>query len=101
MASLEELNGLSAKVGGSLAVVCLGEAGDCRRLRELYELDERIPVVVDTTREVSDALEVLGTPTAVLIGGNGRIRTYGHPMDKDELVRLVAETNAPALQGAG
>jgi hypothetical protein len=101
MASLEEINGLSAKVDGSLAVVCLGEVADCRRLRELYELEERIPVVVDTTREVSDAFEVLGTPTAVLIGGNGRIRTYGHPMDKDELVRLVAEANAPALQGVG
>ena len=101
MASLEELNGLRAKVDGSLTVVCRGAVDDCRRLRELYELDEQIPVVVDAAHGVSDAFEVLGTPTAVLVGGNGRIRTYGHPMDKDELVRLVNEANTPALQEAG
>jgi cytochrome c biogenesis protein CcmG, thiol:disulfide interchange protein DsbE len=101
MASLEELNGLRERVDGSLAVVCRGTADECRRVRELYELDDQIPVVVDSAHDVSDAFEVLGTPTAVLIGGNGRIRSYGHPMDKDDFLRLIAEGNAPALQEAG
>lgn len=100
MASLEEINALNAKVNGSLIVVCRAGIEECRRLRETYELDG-VPVIVDEDRKVSELLEVYATPTAVLIGANGRIRTYGHPMDKDEFARLVAEGDAlPRLQQA-
>ena len=90
MASLEEVEALRAKVEGSLIVVCRGGLDECRRLQASYGL-EGTAVVVDETHEVSERFDVYATPTAVLVGANGRIRTYGHPMDKDELVRLMDE----------
>jgi peroxiredoxin len=90
MASLEEVAALRAKVEGSLVVVCRGELEECRRLQETYGLDGTA-ILVDERHEVSERFDVYATPTAVLVGANGRIRTYGHPMDKDELVRLMDE----------
>jgi peroxiredoxin len=92
VASLEEVDALREKVNGNLIVVCRGGANECRDLLETYGLDE-IPVIVDNDRELSEAFDVHVTPTAVLIGANGRISTYGHPMDKDDFARLLAEGN--------
>jgi peroxiredoxin len=90
MASLEEVEALQEKVDGSLIVVCRAGLEECRRLRAAYGL-EGTAVVVDEKHEVSERFDVYATPTAVLVGANGRIRTYGHPMDKDELARLMDE----------
>jgi peroxiredoxin len=98
MASLEEVNALHTKVDGSLVVVCRGGLEDCRYLREAYQLNG-VPILVDEDRAVSEAFDVQVTPTAVLVGSTGLIRTYGHPMAKDELARFIEEktaTSSPA-----
>lgn len=89
MASIEELGVLRQKVNGSLMVICRGEPADCHWIHEKYDLDG-VAVVIDSDRKISNAFDVRMAPTAVLIGGNGRIRTYGHPLDKDELARMMS-----------
>lgn len=103
MASLDEVNALHAKVDGSLVIVCRGGLEDCRHLREAYQLNG-VPILVDQDRAVSNAFDVQVTPTAVLVGSTGLIRTYGHPMAKDELARLIEEetaTSSLAISTAG
>lgn len=99
MASLEEINALNAKVSGSLIVVCRAGIEECVRLRATYGL-EGVAVIVDEDRNVSERFDVYATPTAVLIGANGRIRTYGHPMHKDEFAQLVGQSAATLTGGA-
>ncbi len=101
MASLDEINLLKDKVAGSLMIVCRDGLEACQDLSEAYDLDG-IPVIVDEDRKVSELFDVVATPTAVLIGANRRIRTYGHPVDKDELASMIAagEVHSFAQDGA-
>lgn len=91
VASLEDIDGLRAKVGGNVTVVCRGTSEDCRQLREDFELGD-VPVLLDQDRAVSSAFGIVATPTAVLIGANGRIRTYGQPVDTDDLARMMTNS---------
>ncbi|SRR6266536_1929366 len=98
IASLEEIDGLRAKVSGNVSIVCRGTGEECRDLRETFELGD-LPVLVDQDRSVSAAFGVVATPTALLIGANGRIRTYGHPVDADDLARMMSENGNANVQG--
>ncbi len=90
-ATLDEVEALRWKVDGNVIVVCRGAGPErCRELREMYNL-ETTPVVVDEDLKVSELFDVHVAPTAVLVGSNGRIETYGQPMKADELAELVAE----------
>lgn len=89
MATLDEVEALRAKVEGNLIVVCRANAEDCAQLRETYRL-ESVPVIIDKDLEVSRLFDVHVAPTAVLVGANGRIQTYGQPMRGEELAAMVA-----------
>jgi peroxiredoxin len=87
MASLAEVDALRGKVNGNLVVVCRAGLQECKHLRQTYNLDA-VPVVVDETLEISKLFDVRVTPTAVLVTANGRIQSYGHPMDVKEFTEL-------------
>lgn len=93
-ATLDELEALNAKVKGNVMVVCRGTRAECVKLGELYGL--KVPVILDEDREVSERFDVRATPTAVLVGRNGRIQTYGQPMRAEELEALVTRGAARA-----
>jgi len=89
MATLEEVAALRHKVDGNLVVVCRAGSAECARLRETYHLHD-VPVVVDEAREISQLFDVQGSPTAVLIGATGLVRSYGQPMGAEEFAALLA-----------
>jgi peroxiredoxin len=89
MATLDEVEALRAKVDGNVLVVCRASAEECGQLRETYRL-ENVPVIIDEDLEVSRLFDVHVAPTAVLVGANGRIQTYGQPMRGEEFAAMVA-----------
>jgi peroxiredoxin len=91
-ATLDEVEALRSKTKGNVIVVCRGTHDECSRLGELYSLE--VPVIVDGEEKVAEVFDVHVTPTAVLVGRNGRIQTYGHPMRGEELEELVTEGHA-------
>jgi peroxiredoxin len=81
--TLEEMGALKAKADDSVVVVCQSSRDECLELIQEYELD--VPVIADEDLQIGDRFEVSAVPTAVLIGDDGRIRSYGHP-ERDGLV---------------
>jgi peroxiredoxin len=87
-ATLDEVNALSFKTDGNVLVVCRSSIDECARLAESYGL--QVPVLLDETLEISERFGVSVTPTAVLVGSDGLVQSFGHPMRADELAQLMA-----------
>jgi peroxiredoxin len=98
--TLAELEALHSKVDGTVVVMCRSERDRCAELVKTYGLS--VPVVVDADFELSRLFSVAGAPTAVLIGADGTIETYGRPMSPEDLQDSVMEAGwQPAANGAG
>lgn len=93
-ATLDELEALRFKAAGTVVVICRAGREECKRLREVYNLDE-VPIVVDEDRRMSELFDVHVAPTAVLIGADGHIQTYGHPARTGEFADMLAHSEAP------
>jgi peroxiredoxin len=88
--TLDEMSALKAKAEDSVVVVCQSSRDDCIDLIRSHELD--VPVIADEDLEISRRFEVASVPTAVLIGEDGRVRTYGHP-ERDGAVAEAVEAH--------
>lgn len=87
--TLEELEGLKAKVDGNVVVVCLADTEQCRGVAEDYQLT--VPVVADPDERITKLYDVVTTPTAVLVGKGGRVLQYGRPGRADDLEEMMRE----------
>ncbi len=87
--TLAEMNAIQAKTNGHVIVFCRSTGDRCAQMAETYGLN--VPVVVDEDLEISRLFEVAAAPTAVLIGADGRIDSYGQPMSPEEFEQSIAE----------
>lgn len=87
--TLDELQGLKAKVNGNVVVVCLADTEQCRSVAEDYQLS--VPVVADPDERITKLYDVNATPTAVLVGKGGRVLQYGRPSRADDLEEMMRE----------
>lgn len=90
MTTLSEFDSLRQKVSGNLVIVCRAGLDECTRLRDTYDVDG-VPIIADEGLEISRLFDVRATPTAVLVGADGLIQSYGQPMSAEELRRLIDE----------
>jgi peroxiredoxin len=81
--TLDELEALSAKTSGNIVVFCRSSETRCRELAATYRLE--LPVIADEDLQLSRRFGVSGTPTAVLVGPDGEVRSYGQPMSGKDL----------------
>lgn len=77
----------AAALGVPLLAVCQGDERGCRAFVD--RLGPDVPVLLDPNLGVSGRYHVDGSPTAVIIDADRRIRAYGHPQDAEALVDLV------------
>jgi peroxiredoxin len=85
--TLAEMAALEWKAKGAVIVVCEASASECRVLATKYGLG--VPVLVDQDREVMALFGVSSLPTAVLIGEDDRVQSYGEPMRGEELEEML------------
>jgi peroxiredoxin len=96
--TLQELDALVRRMDGNVVVFCRSDPSRCRSMAHHYGLG--VPVACDEDRAVGDLLRVSATPTAVLVGADGRIESYGHPMSPEDLERQVAERGSNGVSEA-
>jgi peroxiredoxin len=92
--TLTEMSALKAKADDSVVVICQSSREDCLDLIQEHELD--VAVVADADLEIGRLFEIVAVPTAVLIGADGRIRSYGHPERDGVADEVTAEEVAEA-----
>ncbi len=91
-----EPEALKQKAAGEIVVICRGSRDECRQLRDTHSLE--IPVLADTTDEVTRLYAVKSVPTAVLIDADGNIQSTGEPELPPEFERTpVAERDGLAV----
>lgn len=66
---------------------CRGEEEACRAFVD--QLGADIPLLYDEKRQAETSYKVLGTPTAVVLDTENKIRAYGHPKHGDDLKDLI------------
>lgn len=91
MATLDEVRAVGIKIAGTVVVVCRGSPEDCQVAASEHGIT--YPVLVDRG-DVSALYDVTVVPTAVLIGPDDRIRSWGNPArgDVEGLIRATAAT---------
>ncbi|HVR96576.1 MAG TPA: redoxin domain-containing protein [Thermoanaerobaculia bacterium] len=95
--TLQELRGLYLKSHGNVIVVCKANRQDTLRLVQTFKL-EGLRVIADEDDHIGQLYGITSVPTAVLINGNGRIQSYGHPL-REELEQAF-QAASPAEAGA-
>jgi hypothetical protein len=76
MTTLDQVAAIKERAAGNLFLVCDGDASECRALADAYA---PVQVVHDADRRIRNLYEVTRFPVAVLIGVDGKIRSYGEP----------------------
>jgi peroxiredoxin len=89
-ATLAEVEALGSKTHGNVVIVCRADAASCDQLSRSYGLS--VPMIVDEDLQVSTLFNVGVTPSAVLVGADGVVRDYGHPMHAEDLLALISES---------
>lgn len=92
--TLDELQALSVKTSGSIVLFCRSDRRRCRELADTYRI--RLPVIVDADLELSRRFGVAGTPTAILVGPDGKVQTYGQPMSGEDLQSALSSADGDA-----
>lgn len=72
--------------------VCEGDDQGCSVFLE--RLGKDFPLLVDARQQVGNLFHVEGSPTAVVLDGDKKIRGYGHPQDARDLGELVRRSLA-------
>jgi peroxiredoxin len=91
--TLDELEALMAKTTGNVVVFCRSTERRCRELAATYRLE--VPLIVDEDLQLSRRFGVAGTPTAVLVAPDGTVRSYGQPMNGNELQSAFESVGDP------
>lgn len=97
MTTLDELEFIRAKAAGHVVVVCEGELDECSAIWKRFE---PIELLHDDDRRIRKMLGVTRWPTAVLVGADGRIKSFGEPV-RGELESLVNESRREASDDVG
>jgi peroxiredoxin len=87
--TLQDLEAVKAKANGNVIVVCQDRRNSCIEAAQKYGLT--IPVIVDSDDELGQLFSVTNVPTAVLINEQGRIQSYGQPMQAEEVEEMLAD----------
>lgn len=72
--------------------VCEGDDKGCAAFLE--RLGSEFPLLVDARQQVGGLFHVDGSPTAVVLDADKKIRAYGHPQDVRDLRELVRRSQA-------
>jgi len=81
--TLYELEALDVKTQGNVVVICRGNLGETMALARDFKVRARW--VADADDKLRRAFGVTTTPTAVLVDGQNRIRSYGEPLRAEDL----------------
>lgn len=81
-----EIHGIYHKADGRLLAVCQGEQEECRRFIQSHGVN--IPVLLDPDNTISDSFRIDGTPMAVLLDDEVRVRSYGYPQRGEDLEKI-------------
>lgn len=74
----------------SILTVCDGDENDCRVF--LKGLSHNVPLLLDTDHKIRELYRVAGSPTAVVVNAEKKVRGYGHPRDARDLKELLTMT---------
>jgi hypothetical protein len=80
MTTLDQVALVKERAAGNLVLVCDGDSSECRALADTYA---PVQLVHDADRRIRHLYEVTRFPMAVLIGVDGKIRSYGEPSPAD------------------
>lgn len=83
--SLLTANGLPPVI-----VFCQGGEQACARL--MKGLDLRVPLVCGDAEDIASRYGVQGSPTAVIVDRERKVRGYGHPANVEDLMRLLSNS---------
>jgi methylamine dehydrogenase accessory protein MauD len=81
-----EIHGIYHKADGRLLAVCQGEREECLRFMQGHGVN--IPVLLDPDSTISEAFRIDGTPMAVLLDDEVRVRSYGYPKKGEDLEKI-------------
>jgi len=87
--TLQDLEAVKKKANGNVIVVCQDRRQSCVEAAQKYGLT--IPVIVDDNDELGQLFNVTNVPTAILINDEGRIQSYGQPMQAEEVEQMLAD----------
>jgi hypothetical protein len=82
MTTLDQVAVIKKRAAGNLVLICDGDSSECRALADTYA---PVQVVHDADRRIRHLYEVTRFPIAVLVGVDGKIRSYGEPSPADLL----------------
>lgn len=80
MTTLDQLAVVKRRAAGNVFLVCDGDVSECRALADTYA---PVQLVHDADRQIRHLFDVTRFPMAVLIGVDGKIRSYGEPSPAD------------------
>jgi len=86
VATLEQLAIVGARAAGNVVLVCDGTSEECEALADRFA---PIELIHDDDRRIRRLYGVTRYPMSVLIGVDGRIRSYGQPAAED--IRAVVD----------
>lgn len=89
-----EIHGIYHKADGRLLAVCQGGREECLRFLQSHGVN--IPVLLDPENEISESFRIDGTPMAVLLDDEVRVRSYGYPKKGEDLEKIFEEQRPPA-----
>lgn len=81
-----EVHGIYHKAEGRLLAVCQGSPDACEHFLRKHGVN--IPVLLDPEKHVSDAFRIDGTPMAVLLDDEVRVRSYGYPKKGEDIEKI-------------
>jgi peroxiredoxin len=84
-----ELQGAYQKAAGHLLTIWRGDRAECRRFLERRGI--RLPVLLDEDLGLSRKFRVDGSPLAVMLDEQVRVRAYGYPRRGVEVEELFAQ----------
>jgi methylamine dehydrogenase accessory protein MauD len=88
------IHGIYHKAEGRLYLVCQGSRQECIAFLRAHDPGMRLPLLLDPELAISFQFRVAGTPAAVLLDAELRIRSYGSPRRSEELAEMMAEAAA-------
>ncbi len=77
-----------------VVTLCQGRRQPCTRFAK--RLGSKIPLIFDDAEDIASLYRVSGSPTAIAIDGDQRIRGYGHPQSVEDLERFVSRNRNSA-----
>jgi peroxiredoxin len=98
-ATMYEMEALDFKTQGGVVVICRGSVEEAELLAQTHPLEVRI--VPDPDDKIARAFGISASPTAVLIDGDFRIRSYGQPLRGEDIADLLMSSTIDQPVGAG